>query len=442
MKAKISDHFTYKKLIGFVLPSIAMMVFTSIYGVVDGYFVSNYAGKTDFAAINLIMPFLMVLGGFGFMFGTGGSALVGMVLGQGKKEQANRYFSMIVETTLITGVIISVIGILFLRKVALLLGATDAMIGSCVTYGRILLVFNAVFMLQNLFQSFLITAERPQFGFYVTVASGVTNMILDWLLVGVLHYGVGGAAAATVISQCVGGIIPLIYFISPNHSLLRLRPSVPDFRAIGRACTNGASELMNNISSSIVGMAYNMQLLKYAGENGVAAYGVMMYVNFIFVAMFVGYSVGTAPIISYHYGAGNTDELKNMKKRSFLIMGIAGICMTLIAQLIAPYLAKIYVGYDAELLAMTTHAFRIFTLAFLLCGVNIFTSSFFTALNNGAISAAVSFLRTLIFELAAVFILPLIFDINGIWGAVAVAEVMAFLISMIFLAKNQKKYNY
>ncbi len=439
---QLSEHFTYKKLFRFCVPSIIMMVFTSIYGVVDGLFVSNFVGKTSFAAINLVMPFIMVLGGIGFMIGTGGSALVAKTLGEGKKELAHRYFTMMIYLTLILGILSSIVGIVFIRPIAIFLGATEGMLQECVIYSRSVLFFNTAFMLQNVFQSFLITAEKPKLGLAATVAAGITNMVLDALFIAVFHWGVAGAAIATGISQCVGGILPLIYFLRPNDSLLQLKKTRMEAGPLIKACINGSSELMTNISSSIVSMLYNFQLIRFAGENGVAAYGVLMYVQFIFIAIFIGYSIGTAPIIGYHYGAGNHSELKSMLKKSLLIMGTIGVIMMGLAQVLAGPLARIFVGYDPELFAMTRHAFQIFSFAFVLSGINIFVSSFFTALNNGGVSAAVSFLRTLVFQLLSVLILPIFLGIDGIWLAITVAEICAFLISMLFLIAKRKKYHY
>lgn len=441
-KIQLSDHFTYRKLFQFTLPSIVMMVFTSIYGVVDGYFISNYAGKTAFASVNLVMPFIMILGGMGFMIGTGGTALVSAVLGQKDHERANRYFSMMIYLTVIMGVILSVLGFTFMKSIAALLGATEEMLADCVLYGRIVISFTTAFMLQNVFQSFLIAAEKPKFGLVVTMIAGATNMVLDWLFVSVFGWGVAGAAAATGLSQCAGGLVPLIYFLLPNKSLLRLTRTKLELIPLLKACGNGSSELMSNISSSVVSMIYNFQLLKYIGENGVSAFGVLMYVQFIFVAIFIGYSIGCAPVVSYHYGAGNSPEVKNMLKKSMLLMGTLGVLLSALAFCLAEPLAKIFVGYDAELHALTSHAFRLFSFSFLLAGFNIYCSSFFTALNNGAISAAVSFLRTLVFQTSAVLILPLILDVDGIWLSNAFAEVFAFAISAIFLIAKRRKYHY
>ena len=442
MKVNLSDHFTYRKLLNFVLPSIVMMVFTSIYGVVDGLFVSNYAGKTAFAAINLVMPFIMVLGGMGFMIGTGGTALVAKVLGEGEKEEANRYFSMMVLVTLLLGVALSVVGVIFMRPVSRLLGATEAMMDDCVLYGRIVIAFTFTFMLQNVFQSFLIVAEKPKLGLGVTVAAGVTNMVLDALFVGGFGWGIAGAAVATGLSQCVGGILPLIYFLRPNNSLLRLCKTRLELRPILKACGNGSSELMSNISSSFVSMLYNFQLMRFAGEDGVSAYGVLMYVQFIFVAIYVGYAVGSAPIVGFHYGAKNHDELKNLLRKSTLLMASSGVVLTILAMVLAGPLAKIFVGYDQGLYDLTRHAFRVFAYSFLLAGFNIFASSFFTALNNGAVSAAISFLRTLIFQTASVLLLPLVLGVDGVWWAIFAAEVFASLISVAFLFAKRERYHY
>lgn len=442
MKISLSDHFTYRKLLKFVAPSAVMMMFTSIYGVVDGLFVSNYVGKVPFAAINLVMPFIMILGGIGFMIGTGGSALVSKTLGEGDREKANRYFTMMIYLSLICGAAASVIGFVFIRPISYLLGATDAMIGDCVEYGRMIFLFTTAFMMQNVFQSFLVTAEKPRLGLLATVGAGVTNMALDaWFIVG-LGWGVKGAALATGISQTVGGILPLIYFLRPNSSLLKITRTKLEGRPVFLAVTNGSSELMSNISASVVSMIYNIQLMKFAGEDGVAAYGVLMYVQFVFIALFIGYAIGSAPIIGYHYGAINHSELKNMLKKSIVIMSISGIIMTLLAQALALPLAKVFVGYDEGLFDMTVHAFRVFSFSFILAGINIFASSFFTALNNGAVSAAISFLRTLIFQSTAVIVLPMIWELDGIWLSITVAEVFALIISVTFLAAKRKKYNY
>ena len=440
---QLSDHFTFGRLLRFCLPSIGMMVFTSIYGVVDGFFVSNFVGKTAFASINLVMPFLMILGGVGFMIGTGGSALVAKHLGEKNEALARRVFSMMIYLTIILGVIVSVLGFVFADKVAVLLGAEADMVESCVLYARTCLVFNTMFMLQNVFQSFLVTAERPKLGLIVIVAAGLTNMGLDALFIAVFQWEVVGAAAATGISQTVGGLLPLLFFLKKdNGSVLRLVRTRLELRPILKACANGSSELMTNISSSVVSMLYNFQLLELAGQNGVSAYGVLMYVQFIFAAVFIGYSIGTAPITGYNFGAQNHAELKNILKKSVSTMLITGAVMVGLAQALAAPLAHIFVGYDAELFEMTKHAFQLFSFAFLLSGFNIWCSSFFTALNNGAVSAAVSFLRTLVFQLAAVLILPEVWGLDGVWLSVVFAEVCAFVISVIFLLAKRKKYQY
>ena len=376
------------------------------------------------------------------MIGAGGSALVSKTIGEGKKDKANRYFTMMINLTILCGIVLSIIGIIFIRPISYLLGATPAMIEDCVIYSRLVFLFNTTFMLQNVFQTFLATAEKPKLGLLTTVAAGITNMTLDALFIAVFKWGVAGAALATGISQCIGGIFPLIYFLRPNNSLLQLKKTKFEGNILLKACTNGSSELMTNISGSLVSMLYNFQLLKFAGENGVAAYGVLMYIQFIFIAIFIGYTIGTAPIVGYHYGAQNYSELKNMLRKSIVLMGSGGIIMMILARILAFPLAKIFVGYDVELFEMTTHAFKIFAFAFILAGMNIFTSSFFTALNNGGVSAIISFLRTLVFQMLSVLILPMILDLDGIWWAITVAEVFAFLISLIFLFAKRNKYHY
>ncbi len=441
-KISLSDHFTYRRLFRFALPSVAMMIFTSIYGVVDGFFVSNFVGKTPFAAVNLIMPYLMILGTLGFMFGAGGSALVSKTLGEGNRERANSLFSLFVYASLACGLLLTVIGILALRPAALLLGAEGAMVEDCVTYGRVILLALPAYMLQLEFQIFFVTAEKPKLSLVFTLAAGLANMILDALLVTVIPLGLVGAALATAISQMIGGIGPLIYFACRNSSILRCGKTKLDIRALGKAMWNGSSELMSNVSMSLVGMLYNLQLMRFVGEDGVAAYGVLMYVNFIFISAFIGYTIGVSPVVSYHYGAGGFDELANLRKKSLVIVLVSSLAMTATALLLGRPLSYIFTGYDPALLALTVRAFRIFSFSFLFSGLAIFGSFFFTALNNGLVSAVMSFLRTLVFQVAAVFLLPLLLDIDGIWLSVVVAELCAALLSAAFLAAMRRRYRY
>lgn len=442
MTIQLSDHFTYGKLIKFTIPSIVMMIFTSIYGVVDGIFVSNYVGKTPFAAINLIWPVCMILGAVGFMIGTGGCALVSKLLGEGEEKRANQIFSMLIYVSVVAGLVLATSGFIFMRRLAVVLGAEGEMIGDATTYGRILMVSLVCFIIQNEFQSFFVAAEKPQLGLAVTVAAGLTNIVLDALLIVGFDKGLAGAAWATAISQMVGGVIPLIYFICSKNSKLKLvRPTV-DLRALGKTCTNGSSEMMTNLSMSVVSMIYNFQLLKLAGENGVAAYGVIMYISFIFVAIFIGYSVGSAPIISYNYGSGNDAELKNMYKKSMTLVFAASIVMTVLGIALSGILSKVFVGYDEQLFDMTKRAMIIYSFVYLIMGFNIFGSSFFTALNDGLVSAFISFLRTLLFQVVAVLLLPIWLGLDGIWFAVVVAEVLAIVVTGYFIVTKRKKYKY
>ncbi len=442
MKIQLSDHFSYGRLLRFTLPSIAMMIFTSIYGVVDGIFVSNFAGKIPFAAVNLIMPYLMAFGTLGFMVGTGGTALISMTLGMGDKKRANELFSMLTYVCIVGGVILTVLSLAFLRPAAKLLGASGQMLEDCVTYGVIVQTALTAYILQFAFQSFCITAEKPNLSLGMMVLAGVCNIVLDALFVAVFRWGLVGAAVATAISQILGALVPLVYFARPNDSLLRLGRCKMDWNALLRTAANGSSELMSNLSMSLVGMLYNLQLLNYAGEDGIAAYGVIMYVNFVFIAVFIGFVIGVAPIIGFNHGADNRTELQGVFKKSLVILVGFSLLMTLGGIGLARPLSAVFVGYDRTLLEMTTRGFTIYTLSYLLCGFNIFGSSLFTALNNGLISAAISFVRTLVCQVAAVLLLPMLFDLDGIWFAIVAAELIALLLTAFFTVKYRKKYHY
>ena len=439
---QLSDHFTCRRLLRFTLPSIIMLVFTSIYGVVDGFFVSNFVGKTPFTAVNFVWPFLMILGAVGFMFGTGGGALIAKTMGEGRREEACRLFSLLVYISIGCGLALTVVGLIVLRPVCMALGAEGRLLEDAVIYGRVLLLGIPAYILQYEFQCLFATAEKPQLGLYVTVAAGLTNIILDALLVAVFPLGLVGAASATVLSQVVGGVIPLFYFARPNSSLLRLGKTRFDGKALLRTCTNGSSELLSNISMSIVSMLYNVQLLHYAGEDGIAAYGVLMYVNMVFIAVFIGYSVGVSPVVSFHYGAQNHDELRGLRRSSLAITGIFAVVMFTAAESLARPLSLIFVGYDPTLLEMTLRAFFIYSFSFLFAGFAIFGSSFFTALNDGPVSAAISFLRTMVFQVTAVLLFPLVWELDGIWLSIVAAEGLAVAVTVVFLIGKRKKYKY
>lgn len=443
MQIKLSDHFTYGRLLRYTLPTIVMIIFTSLYSVVDGLFVSNLVGDLALSAVNIAFPITMIIGAFGFMLGTGGSAIVGITLGEGDREKADRYFSLFVWTAFLAGIVLAAVGVLIVRPAAALLGAEGEMLDYAVRYGRLLMASLPTFILQNLFQSFFVTAEKPHLGFAFTVAAGGTNMVLDVLLVGMLHGGVEGAAIATFISQAVGGVLPLLYFLSRRStSSIHLGRTQWNGGVIRSACINGSSELMTNLSMSLVNILYNYQLLRFAGENGVAAYGVIMYAAFLFVAVFVGYAVGSAPIVSYHYGARNHAELNNLYSKSLRLIGVVAVLMTALSMVLIPYVARIFVGYDAELLALTSHAFRVYALNFFLMGFNVYGSSFFTALGDGVTSALISFLRTLLFQLLALILLPLVLGIEGVWLAVTVAEAGALCVTVLMFVRKDKVFHY
>lgn len=442
MRIHLSDHFTYGRLMRFVLPSIVMMIVTSIYSIVDGFFVSNFVGKSAFAAVNLIMPFIMALGAFGYMIGTGGSALVAKTLGEGDKARANRYFSLLIYVTIGVGLLLSGLGIVFLRPIAAAMGATGTVLEDCVLYGRILLLANTAFMVQNALQTFLVAAEKPKLGLGISIAAGLTNVVLDYLLVYVFPLGLVGAAVATAASQLLGALMPMLYFLADKKAVLRLTKTRWDGRALYKSCINGSSEMLTNLSTSLVGILYNVQLMRLAGEDGVAAYGVIMYVSFIFMAFYFGFSVGVGPVISYHYGAQTHGELKGLYRKSLVITGAAAVVMTTLGIALSEPLAGLFVGYDPALHQMTRTALAIYSLSFLTAGFNIFGSAFFTALNNGLLSAVISFLRTLVLQVSAILILPVMLGINGIWGALAVAELLTLAVTAMLLRTNRKKYHY
>ena len=439
---QLSDSFGYRKLIRVTIPSIVMMVFTSVYGVVDGVFVSNFVGKTQFAAVNFIMPFLMLLGVLGFMLGTGGSALVAKTIGEGDRRKANRIFSMITLFGFCAGIVIAMFGIVFLKDVAVFLGAKGDMVKHCVHYGRLILTALPCFILQNMFQPIIVASEKPKLGLQITVVAGVMNIVLDYLLIVVCDMGLSGAAIATAVSQAAGGLIPLVYFAFPNTSLLRFVKTSFDGKALLQTLYNGMSEFFANISGSVVSMCYNFQLMKYIGENGVAAYGVIMYVQFIFFAVFLGYAIGTAPIISYNYGAKNHKELRNVFHRSVKLVFALGILLTVCLELLAYPLAQLFVGYDTQLFALTRKAFMIYGVSYIIVGFNFYASSFFTALNNGFVSAVIATVRALVFETSAVFLLPLLFGAQSIWFSVWVAEILSLILAITLLKKYQSRYNY
>lgn len=442
MAIKLSDHFSYGRLVRFALPSIAMMIFTSIYSVVDGLFVSNFVGKEALAAVNLVFPVAMGLGSVGFMLGTGGAALVAKTMGEGDAVRANRLFSFIVLAAVVAGVVLAVAGAGALEPVLTALGAQGALMEQGLLYGRILLAALPLFIVQNVFLSFFIAAEKPQMGLVVTVAAGVTNIVLDYLLIGVLGWGIAGAAIATAAGQALAAVMSVAFFACSKTSRLRFTRPLVDFRALGKTCVNGSSELMTEVAASVVSMLYNYQLMMLAGADGVAAYGVIMYVNFIFTAVFFGFAMGTGPVVSYHYGAQHKDELKGLFRKSMVLVGVTGAAMLVASQVLASPLVSVFVGYDPELAAMTLHGFRIYAVAFLVCGFNIYGSAFFTALNNGKVSALISFMRTLVFETSTVMLLPLVWGIDGVWSAIIVAEVCALVLTVAFLVGLRKPYGY
>lgn len=442
MQISLSDHFNYSKLLRFTLPSIAMVVFTSIYGVVDGFFVANYAGKQAFAAVNLSYPVIMILGTLGLMFGSGGSALVAAAQGRGRKKLANEYFSLITYSAIVTSVVLVSILWFLLEPLMKLMGATGGLLEDSVLYGHIMMISLPAFILQSMFQLLFVTAGKPKLGFFVTVGAGIANMVLDFILVGVCGYGLAGAGVATVVSEFFGGVIPIFYFLRDNGSTLRLERTRWVPAALYKTCFNGCSELLAGLSSSLIGVLYNFQLMKFVGENGVAAFGVVMYLTFIFCDIFVGYCNGVAPIISNHFGSRDKNELRNLFKRCVVIIAVLGVALFALAEMTAPALVRIFVGADSDLYEMTKHACRIVSFCFLLSGFGIFGSSLFTALNNGVLSAVISVGRSVVFGTLAVMLLPLIFGVEGIWLAVWATEIASIFVVIYFVIRKRKNYGY
>ncbi|MDY5730547.1 MAG: MATE family efflux transporter [Eubacteriales bacterium] len=442
MQITLDSHFTYSKLVRFTLPSIYMMIFTSLYTIVDGFFVSNYVGGMALAAITLIFPPLMIIGAVGFMFGTGSTAIIGKLLGEERPEDAKAFFTAMLITVFGVGIAISVLGQILLPWLATLLGATGEIYSYSIIYGRYLLLAMPMFMMQNLFQAFFVVAEKPKYGFYTTLAAGVTNIVLDYVFIAVWHWGLEGAALATALGQTVGGIIPLFYFARKNTSRLQMVKPKLSWQMLINTCTNGISELLSSITGSVISVLYNYQLLHYIGANGIASYGVLMYVGFVFAAISIGYAIGSAPIISFHYGAQNHKELHNVYSKSIRLNIYAGIAMTVLSFVLAKSIAQIFVGYDEELLNITIKAMRIYALSCLLSGFNIFVSSFFTALSNGLISAVISTLRSLVFSIGSVLVLPLLFGFEGIWYSFILTDVLTFTVSVLYLLSQRKRYHY
>lgn len=442
MKIGLTGHYSVTRLVKTSLPLIAMMIVTSIYSVIDGYFVSNFAGSTEFASMNLVWPVLSLASAIGLMIGTGGSALVSKTLGEGDRRKAEGIFTMLVRVSIAVGCIVSVLLIVFMKDIVTALGAKGDMIPLAEEYGRIVSLGMVGFILQMEFQSFYMTAERPQLGTMMSIVSGVVNIALDALFIIAFGWGLEGAAVATAVSLGIGGAFPLVYFSSSSNksNLKFIKGCGTDWKALGKACSNGISEYVGNVALSIVSIGYNIQLMKYIGENGVSAYGVIMYVGFIFGSVFIGYNLCASQVIAYNYGAGNRKELRSLLGKSLILIGTAGLILTAAAQLSAPLLSRIFVGYDDGLSELTVHALRLYMVSFLLCGFNTFCSAWFTALNNGIVSAVAAFSRTLVLELGTVFILPSIIGIDGIWFSVSVAEILAFLMTLTLIFCFRKRY--
>lgn len=439
---QLSDNFTYRNLIRFTLAPVISMVFASVYGIIDGVFVANFAGTTAFAAINFSFPFLMIFSCFGFMIGTGGSALVSKYLGEGRKQTACEVFSQLIYVLIGFGIFVTILSEILLRPALIFLGADDSFLDLCVIYGRIGLLTTVPYMLQYAMQNLLVTAERPRLGLYITILAGVANIILDTLFVGVLRWGVAGAAYATAISECLGGFIPLLYFIIPNSSLLQLGKPCRRIRPLLQAMTNGISEFLSQITMSLVNSVYNIQLLRLLGTNGISAYGTVMYITWIFFSVYLGYSNGVGPVVGYKYGAQDHEQLKGILRRSIILIGITSLVLFAIAEALARPLAMIFTNSDPELLELSARALRIYALCYIPGGWCVFGSAFFTGLNNGIVSGVISFMRSMVFELAAILLIPLVFGAGSIWFCTTVAEIAALALTIFCIIRFRNRYHY
>lgn len=444
MKIELSGHYSYSRILKTCIPSVLMILTTSVYSIVDGLFVSNFAGTTSFAALNIIWPAIATVAAFGLMFGTGGSALVAMVIGQDDRDRANGIFTMLIRAMLILGAVCGTLLFIFMRPVSIWLGADEAMLPDCIRYGRILVCAMPAFMSQMAFNSFFMTAEKPQLGTLLTVICGITNIAFDALFIVVFGWGLTGAAIATVLGMAVGGIYPLYYFSSKKRNTTKLKfvKADTDWHCIVRCCSNGLSEYVGNIALNIVSMCYNLQLMKLIGQDGVAVYGILMYIGYVYASVYIGYNIAVSPIVSFNYGAQNHDELKSLLRKSIVILLVAGTILTGLSEILSSPMAGIFVGYDPGLKALTARAIRIYMISFMICGLNMFVSAWFTALNNGIVSACAAFARTLVFEMGAIFILPLLLGLDGVWLAVDVADMLALVLAVILLSTFRKRYNY
>jgi len=444
MKIELQGHYGYGRLVRTMLPSIATMIVSSIYSIADGLFVSNYAGSTAFAAMNIIWPGIQILAVFGLMVGAGGSALVSKTLGEGDQDKACRIFSMLTRITMLAGIAMAFLFFILMKPLTWVLGAEGGMIQMATTYGRIIVITLPLYMIQMMFQPFFMVAEKPELGTQISIICGVVNIVLDALFIIVFRLGLIGAALGTAISIATGGLFSLIWFLSKrNKTHLQFRKNVKtEWKHVGKSCSNGLSEYVGNVALSVVSICYNLQLMKYIGESGVAAYGILMYLGFVFAAVFIGYNLSVTQIIAFNYGERNHTELRSLLHKSIILISVGGVIMTTVAETAAAPLARFFVGYDESICILTIRAIRIYMLSFLICGLNMFASAWFTALNNGIISAISAFVRTFIFELGCVFILPTFFGVDGIWNAVNVAEVCALLFSAFLITAFSKKYGY
>ena len=419
-----------------------MMLFTSMYGVVDGLYLSHFSGKEAFAAITLIIPLPLLIGAWAYMIGAGGSAVIAKAIASDRQKDANEYFSFLVLISVLGSILLAGIGEIFLEPCAKLLGANDEMLPFCMTYGRILIAAVPLYVLQNVFQSFLTVAEHPKIGLAINLVSAFLNMALNFVFIRITNEVVTAVALATVVSQFVGGITPFVFFVRSKSTTLRFgRPHMP-MSLLGPVFANGVSEFVSEIFHPLASVMYNYKLMELTGLNGVAAYGVLMNVGFLFGSVFLGFAVGSAPLFTYKYEREDHDELHSLFIKSTISVVLMGFLLYGVACMIEGPFAAEFFGGDELLITMTEEAFALHSLSYMVMGLAVFASAFFTAIHDSRVSFLISFLRTLLFEVLAILLLPMLFDLNGVWAASLTSEVLTLLVTVGLLISKKEKYQY
>lgn len=438
----IAQEFNLISLLRFVAPTVVMLVFMSLYQMVDAVFVSKFVGENALSALNIVYPFPSIVIAVSIMLATGGSAIIARNMGEGKEKEAKENFSFIVLVGAVIGVAIATAGILFIEPLIYMLGATPSLYDYCYEYLFILVLSVPLSVFQMLFQSFFVTAGKPHLGLTLTVLGGVSNIVLDYVFIVLCGFGVSGAALATSIGYSIPGLFGLIYFAVSRKGTLYFVKPVFRWGVLFKCCINGSSEMVNNLAVAVTTFLFNVLMLKYEGEAGVAAITIVLYAQFLMTSAFMGFSSGIAPVVSFNYGSGNVRQLKKIFKISVWVIAVVSAAVFVIAETCSDVVIMVFTPAGSEVFGLTKYGFAIFSFSFLCTGMNIFASALFTAFSNGKISAILSFLRTFVFLTACLLFLPLFWGVDGIWLAVPVAEVMALFVSVYYLVRFKKVYQY